>query len=103
NAELSTMSQDTLMGTTVTDAVAEQMEPSPGQQAEIPLLAPTALATVTVFWTVPAWLTVPEANATAVCPGARAPAVPGINVKPLLSVIATLLSVSWPEFVTVIL
>src|SRR5262249_11294055 len=87
-----------LIGTTVTEALAEQTEPKPAVQAEMPLAAPVALVTLTVSGNVcPAGLAVVsavEANAVTVWPMARLAQVLGEKPKPVLSLIATLFSTS---------
>jgi hypothetical protein len=100
--ELNARLHDRLIGATVTEALAEHIEPG-AAQAETPLDAPTALVTVTVSGKVPAAPGVNEAKAVAEPPGGKLAGIAGLNVNPVLSLIAIVFRASWPELVTVTL
>jgi hypothetical protein len=88
--ELKARSQVRLIGTTVTEALAEQVDPKPEAQALSWLVAPTALVIVTVLLTVPAAVEVNEAKAVADPPAGIVLGIAGLNVNPVLSLMATL-------------
>jgi len=95
--ELNARLQERLIGTTVTEALAEQTELA-AAHALAPLVAPVALVTLTVSGNVcPAGFAVVYvvvANAVTVCPIAIVAKELGVKLKPVLSLIATLLRAS---------
>jgi hypothetical protein len=89
--EFNARSQVRLIGTTVTEALAEQVEPRPVLQALRWLVAPTALVMVTVLLTVPAEVGVNDAKPVADPPAGIVLGIAGLKVNPVLSLMATLL------------